>query len=712
MRIADLRKLNLLALLIIVSMPILVQAQWSSDPMQNLAVSAIGGEQVTPKMKATSDGGCFICWFDNRNGSYAMYVQRLDADGNSLFAQDGLLVSDHPQMTWLVDYDMTVDLDDNAVIVFADMRNAVNDLDVVAYKIGSNGDFLWGADGIVLSEPVNTNFEPAPKVTYTNVGNFVVGWQKSGATESLCFQKVSANGDIMWGASGVMLNPAANHNLSAPDLIPADEDNAIVIWKDSTGPFWAPTTWLYTQKIDPDGNPLWAQPGLVIYNAGHMSAWTYPELIPDGNNGAFYTWYDSPTAGSFETWVMHVDSNGGLVFPVNGVQASTNSMDRLHMNPSISYLPNSDELFVFWVEENGGQSQYGLYGQKFSPTGGRLWTNAGMEFLPLGGEQISFVRCAAADNGIYIGYFQDSAVMNAAVKAFRIFSDGSFQWQPVLLSSSELGSKDDLLMVLNSEERAILSWSDDRNDSGDIYAQNINPDGTLGNAGPPPNVTVTLTPQDSMIVPPTGGELFFNIEVANNGTSQEIVDIWTMATLPNGSEYGPLINFQDFTMNAGWSGDRDRNQNIPANAPSGNYTYDAYIGIYPGTVWDEDHFDFSKSVTSDGSVSFNDWSNWGEEFESLDESEKILNSSFSILNCYPNPFNPTTTISFEIGEAGFVSLSVFDITGREVTKLADGFKSAGAHYVTFDAAYLTSGIYFAKLQTRDYTETQKMLLVK
>ena len=69
-----------------------------------------------------------------------------------------------------------------------------------------------------------------------------------------------------------------------------------------------------------------------------------------------------------------------------------------------------------------------------------------------------------------------------------------------------------------------------------------------------------------------------------------------MATLPNGNEYGPIIHVQDVTFNAGQSINRDRMQYVPANAPSGNYTYDAYVGFYPSIIWNEDHFEFVKLV--------------------------------------------------------------------------------------------------------------------
>ncbi len=55
--------------------------QWSPDSTENLTICDLPGEQVTPKIAGTSDGGCFISWFDQRSGDYNMYLQRLDYQG-------------------------------------------------------------------------------------------------------------------------------------------------------------------------------------------------------------------------------------------------------------------------------------------------------------------------------------------------------------------------------------------------------------------------------------------------------------------------------------------------------------------------------------------------------------------------------------------------------------------------------------------------------
>jgi len=79
---------------------------------------------------------------------------------------------------------------------------------------------------------------------------------------------------------------------------------------------------------------------------------------------------------------------------------------------------------------------------------------------------------------------------------------------------------------------------------------------------------------------------------------------------------------------------------------------------------------------------------------------------------YPNPFNPTTSIIFDLPVASSVSLTVSDILGREVATLVNGNRSAGRHLVTFDASELASGIYFYRIDAEDFYAVKKMVLVK
>ena len=87
-------------------------------------------------------------------------------------------------------------------------------------------------------------------------------------------------------------------------------------------------------------------------------------------------------------------------------------------------------------------------------------------------------------------------------------------------------------------------------------------------------------------------------------------------------------------------------------------------------------------------------------------------TAYSLSPAYPNPFNPSTAISYQLQAASFVKLVVYDVMGREVAKLVDGYKPAGSYELTFDGSDLASGVYLARLNTNGNTLTQKLLLIK
>jgi hypothetical protein len=85
---------------------------------------------------------------------------------------------------------------------------------------------------------------------------------------------------------------------------------------------------------------------------------------------------------------------------------------------------------------------------------------------------------------------------------------------------------------------------------------------------------------------------------------------------------------------------------------------------------------------------------------------------FVLLQNYPNPFNPTTTISFSLPSRSFVSLKVFDILGREVATIVSEEMSAGSYSRQWNAAQMSSGIYFYRLQAGTYIEMKKLVFLK
>ncbi|MBU1651614.1 T9SS type A sorting domain-containing protein, partial [bacterium] len=123
-------------------------------------------------------------------------------------------------------------------------------------------------------------------------------------------------------------------------------------------------------------------------------------------------------------------------------------------------------------------------------------------------------------------------------------------------------------------------------------------------------------------------------------------------------------------------------------------------------------FPFVKSGAADGSA-FVPFIAAGtpNPFERI-EGETVDVDDYVMVDSYPNPFNPTTSISYQLSAVSHVTLTVYDIAGREVAKLVDGFRDAGVHEVTFDGSGLASGVYLYRLTTQAQTVSGKMVLMK
>jgi len=90
---------------------------------------------------------------------------------------------------------------------------------------------------------------------------------------------------------------------------------------------------------------------------------------------------------------------------------------------------------------------------------------------------------------------------------------------------------------------------------------------------------------------------------------------------------------------------------------------------------------------------------------------QVLNG-FELYQNYPNPFNPTTAISYNLPVQQYVTLKVYDVLGNEIATLINEEQNAGSHSIDFNAAQLSSGIYFYRLDTEKFSETKSMILIK
>lgn len=453
-------------------------SQWSADPSVNLQVSDLSGEQVLPKIAKTNDGGCYIVWFDQRSGSYRVYLQKFNSAGVPQFAADGLLISSNPQSSSLVNYDMIADDSNNAIIVFTDTRSGT--VNPFAYKISPAGTFLWGPNGVTLTDSIGT-FQPNPKVAQTSDGSYVVTWIWSTTPQKVAMQKLNNAGVKQWGTGPIKLAGGPGETFTYPSLVRSDAGSVIMMWTKYTGTFISPGNYrLFTQKFNSAGSPVWNGTQDTVYHLGNVTGFFVPSIYSDGNNGAFYVWQDDRNSTNTQTsYVQRFNSAGVPQFPVNGSASSTEAATN-KFSAAIAYAPSTGETFMFWKHTNSLQSMQGVYGQKFNSAGVRQWTDNGKVFLPLGTDEVITMTAAALDTNIHLYYNLGIGSGNHNIKALKTGTSGVMQWGGIITPGSSVSGKGGLVGTLNSTRMSIVAWSDTRQDGGGIYAQNINPNGTFG----------------------------------------------------------------------------------------------------------------------------------------------------------------------------------------------------------------------------------------
>ncbi len=135
------------------------------------------------------------------------------------------------------------------------------------------------------------------------------------------------------------------------------------------------------------------------------------------------------------------------------------------------------------------------------------------------------------------------------------------------------------------------------------------------------------------------------------------------------------------------------------------------ISIEEVTLNEPDHALTFLSHSDDGSIVVT-YPEFSGSTVALSNGVDVLPESFELLQNYPNPFNPTTNISFSLPNAENVNLSVYNVLGQKVLTLVDGQMDAGVHVVAFDGSSMASGMYFYRIDTKSFSETKKMVMLK
>ncbi|MBU1650750.1 matrixin family metalloprotease [bacterium] len=227
-----------------------------------------------------------------------------------------------------------------------------------------------------------------------------------------------------------------------------------------------------------------------------------------------------------------------------------------------------------------------------------------------------------------------------------------------------------------------------------------------------PDLTATVTATSSVNLPGSGGSIDYDLSVHNNTGSTQIFDGWTGIEQVGGGYSEEFIVRTGLNLGGGLTIFRALSIYIASTVPNGTYDYYLRVGDYSWNIIDEDSFEFYKYGDFDGIPVENSYTTWWDDGAEGIVVVPVVPDHFQVSSVYPNPFNPETTIAFDLPEASHVSLQVYNVNGQLVSDLLEGSMEAGAYKAAWNASSQPSGTYLYRLTSDLGTVSGKMVLVK
>jgi len=458
-----------------------LNAQFSSSPLAPTLLAGGAGEQVIPKIAIGNDGNMYLGRFDSVNGSYDVWLQYLDSSGNLLWQNPrGILVSSFPQMTWLTEWDLDVDLTGNCWLAFQDIRTAgVNN--VMLYKVDTGGNILLSNTGIALSYDTSTDYiNMSPVLLCHSSGDVYVAWQRSALTTEIHLQRISPAGELLWGTNGITFAGDAV-SFTWPQLLDAGDGNLLLKYYIDSGPFWAPNRQVFVTKLSPEGTAIWNTP---VNSAAGLTAWE--QIIPfisDGSGGAVLAWYDDRYNDMInEVYMARVNSSGLATTPENGTLISTDTFNQQYY-PKLAVDTENEKVFAWFRTTDPDQNNVGLARQLMDFSGNRLWGDTGVQIIAQGNSYPDPVAAYFYQDTAYCFYTAAASPgdsYNEHLKVNAIKSDQSSPWLADVYLDSVANPKLHFDAGVSNQGWSVLAY--EQGNDYDIYAMRLNPDGTLGGA--------------------------------------------------------------------------------------------------------------------------------------------------------------------------------------------------------------------------------------
>ncbi len=394
-------------------------------------------------------------------------------------------------------------------------------------------------------------------------------------------------------------------------------------------------------------------------------------LRVDASGNVYVAGSSYDNASSYDYYVIKYNSSGMLQWGQR-YNGTGNSYD----TPSSLEIDNSGNVYVAGYSTGVGTG-YDYLTLKYNASGVQQWEQRYNG--PGNSSENVFCMDVDAAGNVYITGFSGGSGTGNDFATIRYNSAGAQQW---LQRYNGTGNGNDLASSLAVD------------DSGNVYISGYS-------AGTSSGDDYTTIKYNS-----AGVQQWLQ---TYNGTGNAADDVYSLAIDRTGNIYVTGYSFG--------SGTNNDHATVKYNSAGTQQWVQRYNG--PTSNSDE-AYSVAVDTTGNVYVTGGSRSNTGFDFTTIKYSQTVgiqsisseIPKGYSLSQNYPNPFNPMTNVKIQMSKGGFVSLKVFDITGKEVAVLVDEELNAGVYNVDFDASNLSSGTYFYSMEASGFRDVKKMVVVK
>ena len=454
-------------------------SQWSTNSGVNNPICTQFDVQNTIQMISDGSGGAIITWIDYRLPGYSIFAQRISGGGSNQWTTAGAQIS--PASIGGFAPAITGDDHGGAIITW------ISGTSISAQHINSVGVNQWGSNGVLVCATTATQQAGGAKITGDGSGGAILAWNDSRNNvgindDDVYAQHVNSNGVIQWAANGVAVVAQTGYQGSL-QLSSDGNGGAIIVWEDNRS---GTDIDVYAQKVDAAGTMQWSANGVALTSAigGNEQ---YLQMVSDAG-GAIMCWESRRSGTDFDIYAQKINSSGVAQWTVNGVAACVAANNQQF--PQLA-TDGSGGAIITWQDlrpATGGSSD--VYAQRINSSGTVLWATDGEAVCSRSGSGAQTAPQIAPDGigGATIAWTDGRSATNPNdIYAQRINASGNVLWTTNGAGvSTATGNQRYPFIINDGINGMIVSWQDSRSDPNrdDIYAQRINPDGTLGRVVP------------------------------------------------------------------------------------------------------------------------------------------------------------------------------------------------------------------------------------